>query len=198
MTPRRLRAILHVAMLSVWAMSMTAGQAASANDIPALPVSYAANAVAQSGAAAGKPFGVTIYVTGWTTNAEIQELAATLKSKGPNGLASAMDDKKEVGRIAPIGSVGGDFRVARIRSANGGKYHIVLVTSRPISLAEQYAGTRSREYPFGIVVLDVDKNGAGTGILAPISKIKFNKQGELEVEHYGQKPFRLFNVRLNK
>jgi hypothetical protein len=44
-------------------------------------------------------------------------------------------------------------------------------------------------------VLDVDKDGKGTGSLAPICKIKFNKQNQLEVEHYGQKPLRLANVR---
>jgi hypothetical protein len=47
-------------------------------------------------------------------------------------------------------------------------------------------------------VLNVDKNGKGTGTLAPVCKIKFNKKNELEIENYGQKPFRLANVYLQK
>jgi hypothetical protein len=47
-------------------------------------------------------------------------------------------------------------------------------------------------------VLDVDKDGKGAGQLAPVCKIKFNKKNELEIENYGQKPFRLANVYLQK
>jgi hypothetical protein len=48
------------------------------------------------------------------------------------------------------------------------------------------------------VVLNIDKDGQGTGTLAPVCKIKFDKKGELEIEHYGQKPWRLANVRREK
>jgi len=48
------------------------------------------------------------------------------------------------------------------------------------------------------VVLNLDKDGNGTGTLAPVCKIKFNKKDELEIENYGQKPLRLTNVRRMK
>jgi hypothetical protein len=73
-----------------------------------------------------------------------------------------------------------------------------MVTNRPMSFGELYRGGRSLDYQFGIVVLNVDKNGKGTGTLAPVCKIKFNKKNELEIENYGQKPFRLANVYLQK
>ena len=73
-----------------------------------------------------------------------------------------------------------------------------MVTDRPISFGEAYNSTRSTTYPFGIVVLDVDKDGNGSGTLAPICKIKFNKSGQLEIENYGQKPLRLTNVHSEK
>ena len=66
------------------------------------------------------------------------------------------------------------------------------------SFGELYRGGRSTDYQFGIVVLEVDKNGKGTGTLAPVCKIKFNKKNELEIENYGQKPLRLANVYLQK
>ena len=49
----------------------------------------------QAGAAAGKSSGVTIYLTGFTSDQGIQEYAATLKSKGQDGLVSALEKAQE-------------------------------------------------------------------------------------------------------
>ena len=155
---------------------------------------YAATAFGQSGQVAGKSFGVTVYVEGVTGDGEIQELAATLKHKGQDGLVSALEDIKDKGRFAPTGSVGTGMRIVRIHPTKDGGQHIVLATDRPISFPELYNSTRSTNYKIGIVVLEVDKDGKGTGKFAPLCKVKFNKNGELEIENYGQKPFRLANV----
>lgn len=159
-----------------------------------LPAQYAATAIGQSGSAAGKTFGLTIYVEGVTPDGEVDELVATLKHKGQDGLVSALENTKDKGRVAPVGSVGTGMRLARIRPTKDGGQHIVLATNRPISFPELYTGTRSTDYKIGIVVLNVDKNGKGTGTFSPLCKVKFNKKNELEIEHYGQKPFRLANV----
>ena len=177
-------------------MSLTSGaaQAGGQSTKSNVPAQYAATAFGQSGSISGKSFGLNVYVQELTSDGEIQELASTLKHKGPDGLVSAMEDIKDKGRVAPTGSVGTGMRVVRIHPTKDGGQHIVLATNRPISFPELYNGTRSRDYKFGIVVLDVDKDGKGTGSFAPLCKIKFNKKDELEIEHYGQKPFRLANV----
>jgi hypothetical protein len=146
----------------------------------------------------GKSFGAAIRITGWTTDQQVKDFIGTLREKGPDGLVSAMEKTEDVGRLSPTGFVGSGFRFARYRPTANGGLHIVMVTNRPISFGESYHGTRSRDYQFGIVVLDVDKDGKGSGQLAPVCKIKFNKKNELEIEHYGQKPFRLTNVYLQK
>lgn len=161
---------------------------------PAIPAQYAASAFGQAGAAAGKSFDLKIYVQDITSGGEIDELVGTLKHKGMDALVKAMDGLKEVGRVAPTSSTGTAMRVVRIRPGKDGGQHITLVTNRPIAFAELYNATRTRGYPFAIVTLDVDKDGKGTGSFAPLCKIRFNKKNELEIEHYGQKPFRLANV----
>jgi hypothetical protein len=159
-----------------------------------LPAQYSATAFGQGGAATGKNFGMTIYVTDLTDDEQTKQLGNILMLKGQDGLVKAFSDIKDKGRIAPTGSVGTGVRFVRIHPTKDGGQHIVMVTDRPISFPELYNGTRSTEYKFGIVSLDVDKDGKGTGKFAPLCKIRFNKKNELEIENYGQKPFRLANV----
>jgi hypothetical protein len=163
-----------------------------------LPRQFAATAFGQAGAVAGKSFGANIYITAWTSDQQVRDFINILKEKGPDGLVSAMEKTPDVGRLSPTGFVGSGFRFARYRPATDGGLHIVMVTNRPMSFGELYRGGRSTDYQFGIVVLDVDKNGKGTGTLAPVCKIRFNKKNELEIENYGQKPLRLANVYLQK
>ena len=163
-----------------------------------LPRQFAATAFGQAGAMAGKSFGMNIYITGWSSDQQVQDYISVLKEKGPNGLVSAMEKTSDVGRLSPTGFVGSGFRFARYRPTANGGLHIVMVTNRPMSFGEVYRSGRSTDYQFGIVVLDVDKNGKGTGTLAPVCKVKFNKKNELEIENFGQKPFRLANVYLQK
>ena len=187
-----------IVTFSAYMLSNATAQPASVNPGVELPAQFAATAIGQAGAASGKSFGVTIFVTGLTSDAEAQEFAATLKSKGQGGLVSALENAKDVGRVSPTGSVGNGFRIVRVHPGKDGGTTVMMVTNRPISFGELYKGTRSTDYPFGIVTLNLDKDGRGVGTLAPLCKVRFNKKGELEIEHYGQKPFRLANVRREK
>jgi hypothetical protein len=193
--PKLLRTLAAAALFISIALSNGAAQAGEQPKAqPDVPAQYAAAAIGQSGSVAGKSFGLTVYVQELTNDGEIEELAATLKHKGQDGLVSALESVKDKGRVAPTGSVGTGMRVVRIHPTKDGGQHIVLATNRPISYPELYNATRSTNYKIGIVVLNVDKDGKGTGSFSPLCKVKFNKKNELEIEHYGQKPFRLANV----
>ena len=179
-------------------LSSVVAQNGDSKPLTDLPRQFSATAFGQAGSMAGKNFGVDVYITAWTTDQQVTDYVSTLRESGPNGLVRAMEKSDDVGRLAPTGFVGSGFRFARYKSTSNGGLHIVMVTNRPMSFGELYNGTRSTDYQFGIVVLDVDKDGKGSGKLAPVCKIKFNKKNELEIENYGQKPFRLTNVRLQK
>jgi hypothetical protein len=174
------------------------GQDVPTNARFTLPLQFSGTAFGQAGAAAGKSFSFTVFITDWTTDQQVKDFLDTLRENGPDALVKAFDKTKDVGRVSPTGFVGNSFRFARATPTQGGGTHIVMVTDRPMTFWERYNNVRSTQYPFGIIVLDVDSTGKGTGTLAPICKIKFNKKNELEVEHYGQKPLRLANVRLEK
>lgn len=194
---KNLRTITITLVLS---MCLTIAYAQNGDDkrLSVLPRLFAATAFGQAGTVAGRSFGLNLYITGWTTNQQVRDYISVLKEKGPDGLVSAMDKTPDVGRLSPSGFVGSGFRFARYRPTANGGLHIVMVTNRPMSFGEVYHSGRSMDYQFGIVVLNVDKDGKGTGELAPVCKIKFNKKNELEIENFGQKPFRLANVYLQK
>ena len=190
----RLR-LFAIVLLACFALPNGAAQTAEQPKTqPNVPAQYSATAIGQSGSVAGKSFGLTVFIQELTSDGDIDELASTLRHQGQDGLVSAMEKINDKGRVAPNGSVGTGMRIVRIRPTKDGGQHIVLATNRPISFPELYNATRSTNYKIGIVVLDVDKDGKGTGSFAPLCKVKFNKKDELEIEHYGQKPFRLANV----
>jgi hypothetical protein len=195
---KNLRMLAVLFVLSGCMLSNAFAQNGDNKPLSDLPRQFAATAIGQAGAMAGKSFGVTLYITGWTTDQQVTDFVSVLKEKGPDGLVSAMEKTDDVGRLSPTGFVGSGMRFARYRPTANGGLHIVMVTNRPMSFGELYRSGRSTDYQFGIVVLDVDKTGKGTGKLAPVCKIKFNKKNELEIENYGQKPFRLANVYLQK
>lgn len=182
------------------ALTMTTSVAAQTDAAAGidLPQQYSATAIGQAGTVAGKTFGVNIYLTGLTSDEQRQELLSTLKSKGQDGVVSALEKLPDLGRVSPVGSVGSGFRYVRAHKTADGGLQVTMGTNRPISFGELYNFTRSSQYPIGIVTLSVDKDGNGTGLLYVACKVKFNKKGELEIENFAQKPFRLANVRRQK
>jgi hypothetical protein len=189
--------VRHLVSSAILTFLMLSSGAAQEPQAP-VPAQYSANAFGQSGAVAGKSFGLNVYIDGVSPEGQVDGLIEILRQKGQDGLVSALEKSKDLGRVAPTGSVGTTMRVVLINPRPDGGQHIVLATNRPIAFGELYNGTRSRDYPIGIVVLNVDGNGKGTGTFAPLCKVKFNKKKELVVEHYGQKPFRLANVTRQK
>jgi hypothetical protein len=189
--------VRHFVSSAILTFVMLSSGAAQEPQAP-VPAQYSANAIGQSGTVAGKSFGLNVYIDAVSPEGQVDELIEILRQKGQDGLVSALEKSKDVGRIAPTGSVGTTMRVVLINPRPDGGQHIVLATNRPIAFGELYNGTRSRDYPIGILVLNVDGNGKGTGTFAPLCKVKFNKKKELVVEHYGQKPFRVVNVTRQK
>jgi hypothetical protein len=195
---KNLLVVITPSVLSFGLLSNTYAQNGDSKPLTDLPRHFSATAFGDAGVLAGKSFGLDVYITAWTTDQQVKDYGSVLKEKGPDGLVSMMEKTEDVGRLSPAGFVGSGFRLARYRPTPNDGLHIVMVTNRPMSFGELYRSGRSTDYQFGILVLDVDKNGKGTGKLAPICKIKFDKKNELEIENYGQRPFRLANVYLQK
>lgn len=158
---------------------------------------YAITVFGTAGVTAGKSVSGTVIVNDYSSDAEVNELAGILKAKGQDALVSAMDKLKEKGRIALTGTVGNQVQVIRQHPGPKGR-RIVLVANRQMSLPELWNSGRSTSYKFSIIVLDVNAEGKGDGLVYYAVKLKYNKNGQLELEHYGQAPGRIAQAMLMK
>jgi hypothetical protein len=158
------------------------------------PIVYSATVIP---AGAGvRPVSIKLYVSGETTDAEVQQLAMALKSGGMDALEKAMD-KMENGRVTPVKTTGTSVAVVRTKKTDKGQ-RITMVTNRPITFPELWNSTRSADYPFGIVQLDLDDQGKGEGSIIVAAKIEFTADNQITVESYGIGPSKLMAVsRLN-
>jgi len=82
--------------------------------------------------------------------------------------------------------------VARILGDKGQRIYAVL--DRPFPLWEQLQGTRSPDYPFGMIEFKLDLNGNGSGLLVPAGRAMFTREGKVEMVDYGTKPYRIIGV----
>jgi hypothetical protein len=158
---------------------------------------FSATAFGQSGMFSGKSVPLNIYINEYSSDQEVEELATTLKTKGPDALLRAVQKMKEKGRVASTGRVGWAGPVVRQHPTETGR-RIVMFSDRPISFYEARAAPRSKNYEFGMLVLDVNDKGEGEGLLYGACRVKFTKDDQVEVEHFGQAPARLAAVRLWK
>lgn len=133
---------------------------------------------------------VTIHIQGTTPLEVGRQLAALVSSGGQPALQAALD------RYAN-GSVGfGVLQytlnlVVRKPADRGQRY--VIVANRPFGAYEVNTGQDSVDYPFGVVVFDVDDFGRGEGEVFQRAQIVVNDDGTVGVKGYGQ-PGRLLNV----
>lgn len=153
---------------------------------------YTATAMGLPGRGARTAF-LNITIEDYSTDEEVRQLIEVLRTGGPDALEKAMS-KMDKGRVAPVAATAHRLSFARTRPTEKGR-RILLATERPMTFFELRRGTRSRDYTFGIIQLDLNADGRGEGTLILAAKVRFNKENQLEVEQYGVDPIRLVNVR---
>jgi hypothetical protein len=159
---------------------------------------FSATVYPQAGLFAGRTTDINIYVNGYTPDDEATQLRELLRTKGSDAVLSAVEKMKEKGRVAVVGTTGWGIPVIRQHPTNDGGRRLVFFGNRPLSFFEVRNDTRSRDYAFGLMILNVNGQGQGDGLLYPACKVRFNKQGELEVENFGIAPAKVVNVRMAK
>jgi hypothetical protein len=136
---------------------------------------------------------ITLHVDAFTGATRVENLAHVVGDKGQSAAVSALEHMKPTGWIR-VGKLLG-YQVPIIRSFTTPKgQKIVAVLDRPIELWDQLQVTRSPDYPYGMVELDLDNSGNGNGRLIAATRAMFTSDGKIEMESYGTKPFRIIGV----
>jgi hypothetical protein len=161
------------------------------------PETYSAVAMATGGVTGGGMLPFNFLVDEYTSDADVLKFAELLKEKGTDALRRALE-KERTGRIYPDAGTGNDIAIARKRRT-GPNTSINIVTARIMPFLERYNTGRSVDYPFGILQVTMNEAGEGTGNIIVAAKIKFNKkQGQIEIESFGNQYIKVVNVRRHK
>ena len=147
----------------------------------------------------GARVNVDVYLTSYTGDDEAKAMAAALLEGGSDSLLKALEKADTRGKIRLVGRAGFyDFKLIRSHAMEGGR-RVYAIGDRPVGFLEMYSGSRSQDYPFGILQLDLKKNSKGreegTGALLYAAKIKVLEGNKIEVESYGIDAIKLLGVR---
>jgi len=168
-----------------------------AQEATELPVTYTANVVKPADTGS-RPTRMSITIERWTTDAERQGLLQALQEGGTERLVEAMHGL-DVGYVQMQKGLGQRVSVASLWQTDEGQL-IRVATDRPFTAGPRLGGTRSLEYPIGVMEIRLPSEGAGEGTIYEATKVKFNEQGQIEIQSMQQDtgPRRLLGVQQEK
>ena len=152
-----------------------------------------ATAMGTGGTVGGRSLPIDIRIKEYTSDEEVQRLATILKESGQGALRRELE-KLDVGQISPVGRIGTPIAVARSHETENGRI-VNIMTARYLSFLELYQSGRSRDYPFGVVSLQLDEEEKGLGNVIVAAKIKFEDDDQIVIESFGHQYVQISNVR---
>ena len=144
------------------------------------------------GSLSGKSSPITIQITGVTTAAEASAYKQALKTGGQDALQKAVS-KNDLGYVAIAGKTGTRINVVLIKNTPQGKKYFILL-ERMIGVWEARNSGRSMDYKFAYAQMTIRADGKGEGKAVGMAKIKFKKDGTIELEQYGTYPANLVQM----
>ena len=137
---------------------------------------------------------LTIRIVRWTPDADHDRLMGILREKGQDAFLRALVDEDPVGSIATPTSLKYDFFYARQEAIAEGGRKIFMITDRPMDFYERATSARSRDYPFTVIQMTLDKDGKGEGSLAQLVQLRL--VGEfLGIENLATGPMKLSDIK---
>jgi hypothetical protein len=136
---------------------------------------------------------VTLHVDSFTTPGQVGSLSRLLGDKGQDAVVSALHHMKPRGWIRVGAMLGYEVPIIRSFTTDKGQT-VVAVLDRPIPIWEQLRSTRSLDYPFGMIELDLKPDGNGKGELIAAMRAMFTNDGKIELKSYGTKPYKIIGV----
>jgi hypothetical protein len=137
---------------------------------------------------------VNLHITRWTGPEADERLLKILRNDGQEAFLREIQDEKSVGWIATPTSLRYDFYYSTFTPTEDGGRRVILITDRPMQIWERLGGSPTRDYPFTVIELRLDKDGNGRGTLAQMVQLRLS--GDiLGVENWATGPMRLNDIK---
>jgi hypothetical protein len=176
-------ALLTIALLTVGSVSAF-GQKAETIEATAM----------ETGTQLGQNVEIRLIISDYSTMEERQILVDAF-TKGQNqGLVTALQKMRAVGRISLTGTVGYDVSFIRMIPTPTGR-KLRFITNRPIRFGEAWTDSQSQSFDLSggeIDINDSDKSKS-TGVLFPRAQLVIDKQGQLQID-LAQNSWKLVDV----
>jgi len=159
---------------------------------------YKANAMIRTGGGGGSM--VEISISRWSSDDERDEVRQAIREAGDlrerRHVAQVLRGQKRTGHAFRAGRRGYPLRYARSFDMGDGERQILLATDRPVSFGEVYNQQQYGDFDCAVIVLKVDKDGNGEGLLSIGTEITWNEESsQPEVTNVTSQPIMLSNVR---
>lgn len=156
---------------------------------------FAATATVKGAGGASATAPVTVTVDHKMSKSEADKFAEAFRAGGAAGLRKALEGVKPTGSVTLGKGAAVPARLTIERPMEKGRL-ITIVTDKPLLfLGASLPDAKAKAgHDFGVLDLEVDAAGNGTGTLAPAAKITV-KGGAFVVEDYGSELVRLTAVK---
>jgi hypothetical protein len=160
------------------------------------PEEFTAVAIASDefGSGAGT---VIMRITRWSTEAERMRLVNTLQSKGSSELLDELQEMRPVGTIRTPDSLAYDLRYAHETRGEDGGRQIVIATDRPIGFWEAANNSRTLDYPFTVIQMQMGADGKGKGTMSYATRIRA-RGNVIELENFSTARIMLNDIEARK
>ena len=136
---------------------------------------------------------LTIWVDRLTPEDEVARLADLQQGTRQEALREELFDH-EVGRLRVGQGLSYPIAAALAFEGRDGLRHLVLVIARPISFGEIFTASRSIDYPFSVIELDLGEDGGGSGELNVAARFSLTADRRVVVDDLAVRPLRILDV----
>ena len=156
---------------------------------------FSATAAVKTAGAGGATAPVAITVTRKMSQAEADKFLAAFKAGGADGLRKALAGVSPTGSVRLGNGRPTPTRLTLERTTDKGRL-LTMVTDTPIAfLGAGLAGAKpTTGFEFGIVDIEIDAKGSGSGTLTPAAKVTV-KDNVFVVQDYSQELIQLTGVK---
>ena len=147
-----------------------------------------------TGTQLGQEVEVRLTINDFSTMEERQILVDAFTKGQNNGLVTALQKMRAVGRISLTGTVGYDVSFIRMIPTPTGR-KIRFITNRPIRFGEAWTDSESQSFDLsgGEIDLNDSDKSKSTGVLFPRAQLVIDKQGQVQID-LAQNSWKLVDV----